>query len=78
MLAIVLLEMMATNVSSYRFRTWRRMLTIMFSDMLAIKFSRNVNNYNMPKSWKYDFQICWILYFSEMLATNVNNYNFQK
>ena len=31
-------------------RKWRLMLTIIISGMLAIIFSRNFNNYNLPKS----------------------------
>ena len=48
--------------------------------MLAIRISVSANNYNLPDSWKYEFQKCWLLQFPEMLAIimsrNTDGYNF--
>ena len=55
------------------FEKWRRVLTIIFPEMLAIIISRTVSNYNLLNSWKM---------ISEMLAIiisrTVGNYNVQE
>ena len=42
MLAIMFLDMLATNASNYIFRYWRRMLSIIF---------QNVSDYNVLNCW---------------------------
>ena len=44
MLAIMFLEMMATNVSNHLFRKWRRMLTIIIF--------RNVSDFDFQERWR--------------------------
>ena len=61
-----LLEVLATNVSNYFFRKWRRMLTIIIF--------RNVSNYNFHKCWRQMLASV----FSEIPAMNLSYYNFQK
>ena len=61
------------------FRKWRRMLTI--------RIFREISDYNFQKCWRRTLAITifrntsneWqLLYFPEMLASNVNNYRIHK
>ena len=54
MLAMHSLEMLATNVRNLSFRKWRRVLTIICSEMLTITFvietlTTHVNTYNFQQ-----------------------------
>ena len=79
-------------LASMFLQKWRRMLTIIISEMLAIIVSSKVGNYNFPKYWQLYFSEILAIIFLEMLATqgyqlfyysflkmetDANNYNFQ-
>ena len=89
MLAIKLLEMLATNVSIFSIN-WRRMLKtiilqkcqqLYFPELLTIITCRNLGNMIFRNVSNYSFQKCLQLVFTEILAIiifrNISNHIFR-